>query len=333
MPWTRRIQSGATVVPRSSSLSSAFAGASRSPILSISVVAPILLSALFSCTLLLSGAPSEKHLSVYSTVANYSLPLVQREERDYVGLLELLEPLGKVSAKLDGARWRLRYNNVVADFQAGKTHAQIQGRDADLGGKFLFENGRGMVPVGSLGALMPRVLGGPVVLHEESDRVFIGSVATHFTASLSGDPSRLILHFTAPVNPSVATEPGALRMTFAHEPLVAPASPTLTFGSKSIPSAIYSESNGMAVLTVNAAIPVMASFGNDGRTITVSPAAAPASATPNPATQNIPPGATPAPATPAPGQQLRQRQPRLPPAADILRLSMPAMAATITAKL
>jgi N-acetylmuramoyl-L-alanine amidase len=261
---------------------------------------------------LLSGAPSEKHLSVYSTVANYSLPLVQREGRDYVGLLELFEPLGKVTAKLDGARWRLRYNNVVADFQAGKTHAQIQGRDADLGGKFLFENGRGLVPVGSLGALMPRVLGGPVALHEESDRVFIGGVATHFTASLTGDPPRLVLHFTAPVNPSVATEPGALRMTFAHEPLVAPASPTLTFGSKSIPSAIYSESNGMAVLTVNAAIPVMAAFGNDGRTITVSPAAPLANATPNPATQNIPPGTSPAPAAPA----LAQVTPAAPAAAS-----------------
>ena len=88
-------------------------------------------------------------------------------------------------------------------------------------------------------------------------------------------------------------------MTFAHEPLVAPASPTLTFGSKTIPSAIYSESNGVAILTVNASIPVMAAFGNDGKTITVSPAAPPATATPNPTAQNIPPGTTPAAAAPA----------------------------------
>jgi len=102
-------------------------------------------------------------------------------------------------------------------------------------------------------------------------------------------------------------------MTFAHEPLVAPASPTLTFGSKTIPSAIYSESNGMAILTVNASIPVMAAFGNDGRTITVSPAAAPANATPNPATQNIPPGTTPAAATPP---QPTQAAPAAPAAAS-----------------
>src|SRR3954470_23637186 len=91
------------------------------------------------CTIFLSGAP-EKHLSVYSVAANYSLPLVQREGHDYVGLLELLEPLGKVSAKADGSRWRLRYNNVQAEFEVNKARARVQGRDAELGGKFVMEN-------------------------------------------------------------------------------------------------------------------------------------------------------------------------------------------------
>src|ERR1051326_3786140 len=248
--------------------------------------------------LLLSGAPSEKQLAVYSLAANYSLPLVQREGREYVGLLELLEPLGKVSAKSDGSRWRLRYNNAEGIFQAGKTRARVQDRDADLGGKFFMENKRGLVPVGSLSSLLPRFLGGPVSLHEESNRLFIGSVATHFTASLAGDnPPKLVFHFTSPVNPSIATEPGSLRMTFSREPLVGPASTTLTFGSKAIPSASYSEGNGSAVVTVNSTVPVMATFGNDGRTITVAPAAASAAA------QTAAPAATPAPGTPAtPGQ-------------------------------
>ena len=142
---------------------------------------------------LLSGAAPEKHLSVYSVAANYSLPLVQREGRDYVGLLEVLEPLGKVSAKSDNARWRLRYNNVEGDFQIGKTRARIQGRDADLGGKFLMENNRGLVPSARSQLAAAPLLGGPVTLHEESGRLFIGNVATHFTASLSGDnPPRLV---------------------------------------------------------------------------------------------------------------------------------------------
>jgi N-acetylmuramoyl-L-alanine amidase len=240
----------------------------------------------------LHSAPPEKHLSVYSVAANYSLPIVPRNNRDYIGLLEALEPLGKVSARTDGPRWRLRYNGVEGDFQQGKIRARIQGRDFDLASPFFLESNRGQVPVASLNSLLPRFLGGPVTLREESNRLFIGSVATHFTATLS--ENRLIFNFTAPVNPMVATEPGSLRMTFSREPVVAPASATLTFGSRTIPSASYSEGNGAAVVTVHATIPVIASFSNEGRTITITP-------TPAASAQNaIPPPAGAAPGT-APG--------------------------------
>jgi N-acetylmuramoyl-L-alanine amidase len=285
MPWTSGFQKrgGRGVV----GVAPAVVGASR-----FRSVLIRLLVAIFLCSLVLPGAASEKHLSVYSTAANYSLALVQRDGRDYIGLLELLDPLGKVSSKTDGARWRLRYNNVEADFQAGKTHAQVQGRDADLGGKFLLENKRGYVPVSCLGSLLPRVLGGPVTLHEESDRLLIGSVANHFTASLASDnPPKLVFRFAAPVNPMIANEPGSLKMTFTRDPVVSPASPTLTFGSKAIPSATYSEGNGMATLTVTATIPVIATFAGEGRIITISQAAGAA---------NTAPGASTAPQTGAP---------------------------------
>jgi len=255
-------------------------------------------AALLICAILLSGAAPDKHLSIYSTAANYSVPVIQIQGRDYVGLLELLEPLGKVSAKADGSRWRVRYNNVQGEFQAGKTRARIQGRDSELSGKFQLDNDRGLVPVASLSSLLPRILGGPVTLHEEADRLFIGSVATHFTASLAGE-NRLVFNFTTPVNPMIATEPGALRMTFSREPVVSPASPTLTFGSKTIPLATYTENSGNAVLTVRTTIPIIATFSSDGRTITLSPA----SGTPPAAAQQSTPAsapATPAQATPAP---------------------------------
>jgi N-acetylmuramoyl-L-alanine amidase len=235
-------------------------------------ILPLCILMLFA-VLLVSAAAPEKHLSIYSTAASYSLPIVQREGRDYIGLLELLDPLGTVSAKSDPPRWRLHYNNILGDFTVGKNRARIQGRDTDLSGKFLVENGRGLVPVASLSSLLPRFLGGPATLHEGSGRLFIGSVSTHFTASVvPEDPSHLVFHFTSPVNPSVAAEPGQLRMTFNREPLTAPASPILTFGSKAIPSATYSESNGAAQITVSSTIPLMASFSNDGRTITLAPA-------------------------------------------------------------
>src|ERR1022692_2639344 len=127
---------------------------------------------LFFAVLLVSAAAPEKHLSIYSSAANYSLPIVRREGHDYIGLLELLDPLGKVSAKSEPPRWRLHYNNILGDFTAGKSRALIQGRDIDLPGRFLLENGRGLVPLASLNSLLPRFLGGPATLHEDSGRLF-----------------------------------------------------------------------------------------------------------------------------------------------------------------
>jgi len=258
---------------------------------------------LLLAVLLVSAAPSEKHLSIYSTAANYSVPIVQRQGHDYVGLLELLDPLGTVSAKYDPPRWRIHYNNILGDFSVGKNHARVQGRDADLSAKFLLENGRGLVPLSSLSSLLPRFLGGPATLHPESGRLFIGDIATHFTAAVSSDDaSHLVFHFTAPVNPSVATEPGKLRMTFNREPVTAPASPTLTFDSKAIPSATYSEQNGAAEITVTTTIPLLASFSPDGRTITLAPTKTqPATtAVSSPAATPTPPQNNPAaPSTPA----------------------------------
>src|SRR5215471_8765807 len=68
------------------------------------------LALLFGCVGVLSGLPSdEKRITIYSTAANYSLPVVDHNSLDYVGLLEILEPLGQVSAKMDGHAWKFRY--------------------------------------------------------------------------------------------------------------------------------------------------------------------------------------------------------------------------------
>ena len=73
----------------------------------IAIGGSMIVCAIFVSAILLRGAPAEKHLAVYSVAANYSLPIVQRDSRDYVGLLEILEPLGKVNGKSEGQRWRL----------------------------------------------------------------------------------------------------------------------------------------------------------------------------------------------------------------------------------
>lgn len=254
--------------------------------------------------LLAAGAPTaeEKRISVYSVAANYSLPVISRAGHDYLGLLEVLDPLGSVSARTQGHRWKLRYNNVEAEFTAGSTRARVRGKDFDLPASFLLENNHGLVPLASLTMLLPRFLGGPIIFHDTARRLFVGDVTTQFTAELSRTtPPRLVLSFSSPVNPMISTEPGKLRMLFTREPLVRSGSPVLMFDDKTIPSAIYEESNGVAELDVSGNLPLMASFSTDRQTITIAPApqAAPqptAHAQPAPA----PPASVVAPVTPTP---------------------------------
>lgn len=263
---------------------------------------------LLATVTLLSAAPAadEKHISVYSPVAVYTLPVQERAGREYVGLLELLEPLGRVSTETDGRHWRLRYNAVDAEFVAGRTRARIRGRDFDFVAPFLIENSRGLVPLSSLNGFLPRFLGAPVNFHESSRRLFVGDIGIHIRFQLdAGSPPRLALNFSAPVNPTISTEPGKLRMIFTRDPVVSPGSQSISFDNKIITQAGYSENNGAAEWDVAANQPLMASFSNDRKTIIVSvfPQAMAANGTPaasggvGPAPQNptqAPPLAAPA---------------------------------------
>ena len=225
-------------------------------------------------TLLFVGAATsadEKRLSIYSSVATYTLPVTDRQGHEYVSLLEVLEPLGRVSARVEGQRWKLRFNNTDSDFIAGKTRIKIRGRDFTLTAPFVIENSRGLVPVNSLSALLPAFLGNSVNFHEAARRLFIGDVATQVTAQLdSSTPPRLVLNFTAPVNPTISTEPGKLRMVFKRDPVVSPGSESISFDNQVITHATYSENNGDAELDLAANEPLLATFSNNRKTIIVS---------------------------------------------------------------
>jgi len=230
-------------------------------------------AAAIGSVLLSIGASDQKRISIYSGTANYTLNVSDRDGKEYVDLLEILQPLGVTSTRSNGSSWRLRFGNVDSEFTAEKTRARIRNADFDLSGKFKLENGRGFVPLASLSTLLQQFLGTPVAFRESSRRLFIGNVSVHFTAQVNrANPPNLVMEFSSPVNPMIATEPGKLRMIFTHEPLAPPGSQTLTFDSKIIPSASYAESNGAAEIAVNSTAPLLASFSNDGRTITIAPA-------------------------------------------------------------
>ena len=227
-----------------------------------------------------SGQGQEKHIAVFSPQTSFMLPVIAREGRDYIGLVEVLEPLGDVSAKMEGGKWKLRFNERDAEFVNGQTHVKTKGKDVDLPSPFRMDGSRGLVPVSSLGVLIPQITGTrEIVFRADSRRLFVGKVAVRFTVELqkpdsahTGDPSKLVLNFTSPVNPAIASEPGKIRLTFTREPIVTPAVSSYAFDNSAISKSQYEETNGLALLTVYSSTPLLASFSNEGRTISLAPA-------------------------------------------------------------
>jgi N-acetylmuramoyl-L-alanine amidase len=214
----------------------------------------------------------EKHITIFSPQTSFTLIVAARDGRDYVGLVDVLEPLGTVAATRDGAHWKLRFEQRDAEFVNNQGRAKIKSKSFDLPAPFRLEGGRGLVPVAALGSLIQEVTGTkPVVFHEDSRRLFVGKVAVRFTEELRKDtPPVLVLNFTSPVSPTIASEPGKVRLTFSREPIMPPATAYTKFDDPVITSAQYEEANGLAALTVLSATPLLASFSNQGRTLTLA---------------------------------------------------------------
>ncbi|HKT68080.1 MAG TPA: hypothetical protein VJP83_01525, partial [Terriglobales bacterium] len=53
-----------------------------------------------------------QRLSVYAPRGSFTVPLQQNAGRDYVGILDLLDPLGQLSARQDGRKWKMRFNGT-----------------------------------------------------------------------------------------------------------------------------------------------------------------------------------------------------------------------------
>src|SRR5512146_3067250 len=261
-------------------------------------------------------AAGQGYLSVYGPRTSFSVPLQQYGAREYVGILDLLDPLGELSARQDGRKWKVRFDGMEMEFQDGKAAVKLGGKRLEMAASFYFQAGRGMVPLSSIVPLLSPLLRQPVEFHESARRLFIAGAAVHFTAELVHSPAEaVVLNFSAPVNPSIATEPGRLRMTFVREPLLHPTPTTISFDDKYVTSLAYHEAEGVAELTLNSSVPLLARFSADRKTITVGPVvqivaqarpapAEPPSAAPSP----TPPAAAPsqppasaAPAAPAPG--------------------------------
>ncbi len=269
--------------------------------------------ALLAALLAVSGLRSaeDKKVTIYAPRTSYTLPVLEHTNGDYVGVPEALEPLGKVNVRAGDHDWRLRFNDVECTFKPGQTRARVGRHNFELTAPFVLLGEHAYIPLHSLPVLLAWVLDSRVDFHTASRRIFVGHAATRFTVE-DKKGEGLVLSFSEPVNPTISTEPGKLRMSFARDPVISDTGSYQFMDDKLTPGVRFTESNGTAELTVQTSAPVMATFADGGKTIRIAaapqqvaqapttpapaPSAAPA-ATPQPATSETPPGAPP----PSPG--------------------------------
>ena len=249
-------------------------------------------------------AQASDQLTVYSSQTTYSASITEVKGVPYVGLVDVMEPLGSIDARPDGKKYKFRFtppggHPVEAQFTEGKEKTKVLGSELKLPANFVLQNGRGYVPLSAVPAILNKLLAKPVQLHAAARRMFIGDITERVTVDLDkSTPPKLLLSFPAPVNPTIATEPGRMRLTFRREPVVSGGQDSFKFNDAAITGATFSEHDGLAELDVSASAPLLANFADGGKTIIVAAAPPP----PPPAqTASAPP--PPAPSAPAAAAQ------------------------------
>ena len=284
---------------------------------------PILHGVLLLLLLLAASFAAEpRQIIVYAPQANYQVDILVRGV-DYVGLTDLLEPLGRLESHVKGKKLTLLFNGAESEFQEGKREVRVGGNSRfDLSADFLLVDGRGYIPVLSATQLLSRIAGQPADFHAAARRLFVGSAEVRYSAELRYAPSRLVLNFTAPVKPSVQIEKGRVHLLFRREPIVASGSGTVVYNDAYVQSTNFSEQPGAVEFIANVQQPSTVTVAPDGRSVTIAAVAPPA-----PPAPAVPPTAPAQPAAPAPA-------PAPPPAAPTKpapTLPAPAPAAPVQA--
>ncbi len=248
------------------------------------------IAASLCCSLAISSAAPEQQLTVYTAQTSYSLPVVERDGTAYIALADLLSPLGATAPTVKGKEWRVQVNKSEIRLTEGKDKAVIQGSQFDLSGKVRVENQQLLVPMAATPTLLNLLLKVSVDFHQPSRRLFLGNAMARFTASFKGgDSPSLTLNFSEVVHPDADQEELRNGLLFTHsnrttlvfkkEPLVSDTNKQ-QFGDGAIQSMAFTEENGRALLTVIGNTHLNIVRSDDGRTITLQPAAPAASASP-----------------------------------------------------
>ena len=233
--------------------------------------------------LAISFAADPRRVSVYAPQTNYQVDILVRDGVDYVGVTDLLEPLGRLESRVQGDKLTLIFNGITSDFQDGKRQYRTATNPRlELAANFLLVDGRGYVPVASITQLLARAAGLTAEFHAAPRRLFVSSAQLHFSAELRHDPSRLVLSFPVPVNPATQIEKGRVRLIFRREPVVGSGADTVSYNDPFLLGTSFTEIPGGAEFIANVRQPATVSIGDGGRTMTIAaqtaaPAASPSS--------------------------------------------------------
>jgi N-acetylmuramoyl-L-alanine amidase len=255
------------------------------------------------CLAVLSGmwvthAQEKKKLSIYSSRASFSVAVRDVDGKEYVALSEVLQPLGGTVSH-EGSKIKLRLAGGSGECEEGKTRCKLGGNNIELAAKITVQDGTALAPLHSLPFVLTGLMDTKFDFHENSRRMFLGNYGNTFKAEgKKSDTPSVAFEFSAPVNPSISTEPGKLRMVFSGDGINSGIE-QFKFDTDAIPNATYSEHNGEAEIVVSGTRPLMAEFSDGGKTVTVKTAPEQAKAA-VPAEQATTPAAAESAPSPAP---------------------------------
>ncbi len=232
-----------------------------------------------------------QQLTVYAAQTSYSLSVFDRGGQPYIAVMDLLSPMGASSSQVKGKEWKLELNKAEVRLTPDKDKAVIRGRQVDLSGKVLLEDGRLLVPMDAALPLLSRLLNTTVDFHRPSRRIFVGNALVRFHAEFKNqEHASLVLNFSQPVKPEMNHEQDRTTLIFRKEPLVGPIGEAnkQQFGNGAIQSLAYSEDNGMASIAVTGNTALNITRSEDGKTITLQAEQPAAEATPESTPQGTP---------------------------------------------
>jgi N-acetylmuramoyl-L-alanine amidase len=257
---------------------------------------------------LLTGALlsfEDQKLVVFGSRGRVEAEMVTENGTQYVNMGGVLLAEGDFSSRAmrDGLSYELAGHRIEA--HAGARELRGDGNRVKLDAPVILRGDQAWIPSSNVAEVLRTVLKKAAVLR--GGRLLIGDGADFITTEFRpGEPSSVILHFREPVNPVIDSSEGKITLAFRNEP-VAMNTAKVEYGDKTLERLEFSESAGVAQISVHGGVPLMAKFEDGNRRIVITAAPAPvvaqqpAASTPAPAAEMPPPGTTPSttPAQPA----------------------------------